>query len=118
MFLGEQQAQKARNKKSGVNQFNINSVARETIDAKLAAEKLYEVSVMVDQRFGHGTWSGIVTERARRIQEAKEEAKQQQIEQNRKNHELMEVAKTVGISLMALIFVVSCIILSIMFSGN
>ena len=118
LFLGEQQAQKARNKKSGVNQFNINSVARETIDAKLAAEKLYEVSVMVDQRFGHGTWSGIVTERARRIQEAKEEAKQQQIEQNRKNHELMEIAKTVGISLMALIFVVSCIILSIMFAGN
>ena len=118
LFLGEQQAQKARNKKSGVNQFDVSSVAKETIDAKLAAEHLYTVSVMVDQRFGHGTWQGIVNERARRIQEAKEEAKQQQIEQNRKNHEMMEVAKTIGISLMAIIFVVSCIALSIMFASN
>jgi len=118
LFLGEQQAQKARNKKAGASQFSVNTVAKETIDAKLAAEKLYEVSVMVDQRFGHGTWQGIVNERARRIQEAKEEARQQQIEQNRKNHEMMEVAKTVGISLLALIFVVACITLSIIFAGD
>lgn len=118
LFLGEQQAQKARNKKSGASQFNVNTVAKETIDAKLAAEKLYEVSVMVDQRFGHGTWQGIVNERARRIQEAKEIAKQEQIERNRKNHEIMEIAKSVGISLMAIIFVVACITFSIMFASE
>jgi uncharacterized protein YhaN len=118
LFLGEQQAQKARNKKSGASQFNVNTVAKETIDAKLAAEKLYEVSVMVDQRFGHGTWQGIVNERARRIQEAKEIAKQEQIERNRKNHEMMEIAKSVGISLMAIIFVVACITFSIMFASE
>ena len=121
LFEGEQQVQKKRSKKSGVtvgDQFGVKNVASEIIDAKLAKEQMYEIAQMVDLRFGHGTWKSIVEERARRIQEAKEEAKQQQIEQNRKNHELMEVAKTVGISLMALIFVVSCIILSIMFSGN
>jgi hypothetical protein len=118
LFLGEQQAQKARNKKSGVNQFDVSSVARETIDAKLAAEKLYEVSVMVDQRFGHGTWQGIVNERARRLQEAKAVAKRAQIERNLKNHEMMELAKTIGISLMAVIFVVVCITASIMFASN
>ena len=118
LFLGEQQAQKARNKKSGASQFNVNTVAKETIDAKLAAEKLYEVSVMVDQRFGHGTWSGIVNERARRIQEAKEIAKQEQIERNRKNHEMMEIAKSVGISRMAIICVVACITFSIMFASE
>tara|TARA_R110000803_G_scaffold138368_3_gene205214 strand:- start:65 stop:541 length:477 start_codon:yes stop_codon:yes gene_type:complete len=118
LFAGEQQTQRARNKKSGVNQFDVSSVAKETIDARLAAEKLYEVSVMVDQRFGHGTWSGIVNERAKRIQEAKEVAKQEQVERNRKNHELMELAKTVGISLMAIIFVAVCITASIMFASN
>jgi hypothetical protein len=117
LFLGEQQAQKARNKKSSASQFNVNSVAKETIDAKLAAEKLYEVSVMVDQRFGHGTWQSIINERARRIQEAKEVAKKERIEQNRKNHEIMELAKTIGISVMAVIFAVSCIALSMMFVG-
>ena len=99
LFLGEQQAQKARNKKSGVNQFDVASVAKETIDAKLAAEHLYTVSVMVDQRFGHGTWAGIVNERARRLQEAKEEARQERIEKTRQQHELMETLKTIGIVL-------------------
>ena len=99
LFLGEQQAQKARNKKSGVNQFDVASVAKETIDAKLASEHLYPVSVMVDQRFGHGTWAGIVNERARRLQEAKEEARQERIEKSRQQHELMETLKTIGIVL-------------------
>ena len=118
LFLGEQQAQKARNKKSGVSQFDVSSVAKETIDAKLAAEHLYNVSVLVDQRFGHGTWSGIVNERARRIQEAKEEARQHQIERNRKNNEVVELAKTIGICLMAVIFVVVCVVFSVMYASH
>jgi len=117
LFLGEQQAQKARNKKAGASQFSVNSVAKETIDAKIAAEKLYEVSVLVDQRFGHGTWSSIVNERARRIQEAKEVAKQAQIEQNRKQHELYETLKTVGIALLAIAFVVVCLVGSVMLAS-
>ena len=117
LFLGEQQAQKARNKKSGANQFNVNTVARETIDAKLAAEKLYEVSVLVDQRFGHGTWQGIVNERARRIQEAKEAARAAQIEHNRKQHELYETLKTVGIALLAIVFMVVCLVGSVMLAS-
>ena len=117
LFLGEQQAQKARNKKSGANQFNVNTVAKETIDAKLAAEKLYEVSVMVDQRFGHGTWQGIVNERARRIQEAKEAARAAQIEHNRKQHELYETLKTVGIALLAIVFMVVCLVGSVMLAS-
>ena len=72
LFRGEHEAQKARNKKAGVDTFSVNSVAQEVIDAKLAAEKLREVSVLVDMRFGPGTWAGIVNERAKRIQEAKE----------------------------------------------
>mgnify|MGYP003630872234 FL=1 len=99
LFLGEQQAQKARNKKSGVNQFNVSSVAKETIDAKIAAENLQEVASLVDMRFGHGTWAGIVNERARRLQEAKEEARQERIEKVRQQHEMMETLKTIGIVL-------------------
>jgi phage tail tape-measure protein len=52
----------------------VETVASEIIDAKLAKEKMYEISQMVDLRFGPGTWKSIVDERARRIQEAKEMA--------------------------------------------
>jgi len=77
LFRGEKEAQQARNKKAGGglgDQFGVDTVAKEMIDAKIAAEKLQEVATLVDMRFGHGTWKDIVAERAKRIQEAKEAA--------------------------------------------
>jgi hypothetical protein len=77
LFRGEKEAQQARNKRAGGglgDQFGVDTVAKEMIDAKIAAEKLQEVATLVDMRFGHGTWKGIVAERAKRIQEAKEAA--------------------------------------------
>ena len=97
LFRGEQEAQKARNKKAGIDTFSVNSVAQEVIDAKLAAEKLREVAVLVDMRFGPGTWAGIVNERAKRIQEAKEAEKKRRIEQARKEHEFWENVKTASV---------------------
>lgn len=75
LFRGEKETQQARAKKSGTglgDQFGVDSVAKEIINARLAAERLQEVATMVDMRFGHGTWAGILAERARRIQEQKE----------------------------------------------
>lgn len=75
LFRGEKEVQQLRNKKAGGglgDQFGVNTVAKEIIDAKIAAENLAEVARLVDFRFGHGTWAGIVAERAKRIQEAKE----------------------------------------------
>ena len=78
LFEGEKQVQQNRNKKAGSaglgDQFGVDTVAREVIDARIAAEKLQEVAMMVDMRFGPGTWKGIVAERAKRIQAAKEAA--------------------------------------------
>jgi hypothetical protein len=78
LFEGEKQVQQKRNKKAAspgfADQFGVETVASEIIDAKLAKEKMYEMSQLVDLRFGPGTWKTIVDERARRIQEAKEMA--------------------------------------------
>jgi hypothetical protein len=78
LFEGEKQVQERRNKKASApglaDQFGVETVASEIIDAKLAKEKMYEISQLVDLRFGPGTWRSIVDERARRIQEAKEMA--------------------------------------------
>jgi len=75
LFVGQKQVQEASNRKSGVglsDQFGVQSVAQEMIDAKIAAEKLQEVANMVNMRFGPNTWKEILAERNRRIQEAKE----------------------------------------------
>lgn len=101
LFTGEKQIQQARNKKASSaglgDQFGVDTVAREVIDAKLAAEKLQEVATMIDMRFGHGTWKGIVAERAKRIQEQKEAAAAARREQIRKDEEFMDACKVVAV---------------------
>ena len=61
MFEGESQINRKRNKRS---MFSVHSVAEETINAKLARERLNEMGQLIDLRFGHGTWAGILKERA------------------------------------------------------
>lgn len=100
LFTGEKQVQQARNKKAGGglgDQFGVDTVAKEMIDAKLAAEKLQEVATMVDMRFGHGTWKGILTERAKRLQEQREAEAKARREMIRKAKEFEDTMKTVGI---------------------
>ena len=116
LFRGEQEAQKARNKKAGVDNFSVNSVAQEVIDARLAAEKLREVSVLVDMRFGPGTWAGIVAERAKRIQQAKEAERQRRIEQVRREHQFWENAKTAAIIVGLVIFLGGCLLTAMLTS--
>ncbi len=108
LFTGQKQVNEARNKKSGVgltDQFGVESVAREMIDAKLAAEKLQEVATMVNMRFGPNTWKNILEERQKRIQEAKEAAAAERRRKLQKSREFEELIKQ--IVLVASIIVIS-----------
>ncbi len=109
LFRGEKEAQQARNKKAGGGlgaQFGVDTVAKEIIDAKIAAEKLQEVASMVDMRFGHGTWKGIVDERAKRIQEAKEAAAAERRKKLQEAREFEEMIKQI-------VLVASVVVISI-----
>jgi len=107
LLEGEKQVQQQRAKKSGsgiADQFGIQSVAQEVIDARLAQEKIQEMRTMVDLRFGPGTWQSIVDIRAKRIQEAKEAALQAKREAIKRHNEMMENIKiAAGIGLIAAI---------------
>ena len=63
---------KAKNKKVAPGQFSVSSIASETIDAKLAEEEMYQIKMLIDTRFGHGTFQGILETRQKRIKEYKE----------------------------------------------
>ena len=108
LFTGQKQVNEARNKKSGVgltDQFGVESVAREMIDAKLAAEKLQKVATMVNMRFGPNTWKNILEERQKRIQEAKEAAAAERRRKLQASREFEEMMKQ--IVLVATIIVIS-----------
>ena len=87
LFEGEKQIQKDRSDAAN-NTLSLKSVAEETINAKLAQEKMDEMRTLVDLRFGHGTWQSIVTERARRIQAEKDRAKEIRLARIKKQKQL------------------------------
>jgi hypothetical protein len=100
LFAGQKQVQEASNKKAGVglsDQFGVQSVAKEMIDAKLAAEHMAEVARMIDFRFGSGTWASILAERQKRIQEAKEARAKARREAQQAHDEMMDTLKTLGV---------------------
>lgn len=118
LFEGEKQVQKKRNAKSGssvADQFGVQSVASEIIDAKIAKEQMQEIAQMVDLRFGHGTWRSIVEERARRIQAAKEAAaleRRRKIEEAREFEEnLKQFFMVAGAVIAAAVFFIAMIML-------
>lgn len=111
LFRGHDEAQKARNKKSSAvglgAQFGVDTVAKEIIDARLAAEQLAETARLVDFRFGHGTWASILAERQKRIQEQREleeAAKRRKIQEH---NELMELVQGLAIGFVVLLVLIT-----------
>ncbi len=119
LFEGEKQVQQVRNKKAGSvgfgDQFGVDTVAREVIDARIAAEKLHEVATMVDMRFGPGTWKGIVTERANRIKAAKEAAAAARRAEALRQQELLDNIK-VGALVVAVVAIAIGLFIALMVS--
>lgn len=95
LFQGEQEIQKRKQKKTN-DPFSVSSVASETINAKLAKEKMDEMRQLIDLRFGHGTWAGIIAERARRIQEAREAEKVTRRQKQAQQEEMLIIGCILG----------------------
>ena len=110
------------NRKSGqrglgvLEQFDATHIARETIDAKIAAEKLQEVSTMINMRFGPNTWKEILEERARRIQEQKAHEKAVRLQKIKDHKELVSQLKMIAMVTSSIIAVMCIIVGSIYYS--
>ena len=72
VFLGQQQVKKAQEEGN-----SLNSVAKDMIDAELAREATQQLKLLVNMRFGSGTWERIEKERSRRVADAGRRAKVQ-----------------------------------------
>tara|TARA_A100001388_G_scaffold270600_1_gene248299 strand:+ start:459 stop:935 length:477 start_codon:yes stop_codon:yes gene_type:complete len=72
------------------------SAANDVIDAKLAQEQLDEMAILVNNRFGYGTWQTIIRERAKRIADEKEAARRAKQEKLKKQKELYQTIQVVA----------------------
>ena len=105
---GNAQVQKAKLERgnSVSDQLGIKSVAKEVIDAKLAAEQMEEMRELIDARFGWGTWKEIVALRQQRIKEEKERLEELRREALKKQAEFQEklmIAIPLGVTVLGLI---------------
>ena len=111
LFEGEKQVQKKRfGDKSIIGQSK--EAAHSVIDAKLAQEQLQEISIMIDNRFGYGTWRAIIAERNKRIAEEKEAIRQAKIAERKRIEERNEMIK-LGATVLSIVAVVSTIMVLI-----
>ena len=93
-FEGEEQMNKKQGKGMGIaQQFGIESTASDFIDRKLLEEQRYELKLLIDNRFGHGTWEQILAERRDKIKQVKEAQKQAKIQAKKQQDEIMEILK-------------------------
>ena len=108
LFNGHRQVQAQANKKAGgfSNFDGIGSTASEMIDKKLAEEALYEMQVLIDMRFGHGTFASIKQEFQRRIKAQRDEERRQKQLRAKQRAEMVENLWVVLIVLAVLAVVV------------
>ena len=112
LFEGKTQIDKKRSKRGGMSiseQFGVKSVATEIIDARLAAEQLEDIGVLVDNRFGFGTWRGIIAERNKRIAAAKEAAKAEAKAKAQKAEEIINAVILIGCMILAIALLVGVV---------
>ena len=102
LLTGRDQANKDKHKAAS-DPFSVKNIAEETINAKLAEEHLDDMRQLIDARFGHGTWAGIISERAKRIQESKEAEKIERLEKIRKQKEMNELIRMGGIAMLIVV---------------
>tara|TARA_R100001460_G_scaffold26242_4_gene52985 strand:- start:638 stop:1117 length:480 start_codon:yes stop_codon:yes gene_type:complete len=107
---------RAKNKKAAPGQFSISSIASETIDAKLAEEELYSIKLLIDNRFGFGTFAGIEAERRKRIKEFNEAERKRLAAKAKRRKELINDLKIFGYIIGGSTVVVVAIILYITFT--
>ncbi len=112
LFQGEKEVQKQRfGNKSLLGQSK--DAAHAVIDAKLAQEQLEEMSILIDNRFGYGTWRAIIAERNKRIQEEKQqiaEAKRRKQKEREKNIEMIKMGSIVIGSVILIVLIAAIII--------
>ena len=110
LFAGEKQIQAERfSDKSIIGQ--TKDAANKVIDAKLAKEAMDEMRILINHRFGHGTFQQIIAERNKQIREEKEriaEAKRIARKRAQERKELMMIIGSVvgGIGIFMLFLMV------------
>ena len=98
ILQGHDEFNKARYDSKMAAKLGIKDVASDMIEMKLQQEELYQLRLIVNNRFGSTFYDDILKERERRIHEQKEAEKRARAAQLKKRQELIGILKALGLS--------------------
>ena len=98
ILQGHDEFNKARYDTKMAAKLGIKDVASDMIEMKLQQEELYQLRLIVNNRFGSTFYDDILKERERRIHEQKEAIKKAKAAQLKKRQELIGILKALGIA--------------------
>lgn len=98
ILQGHDEFNKARYDTKMQAKLGIKDVAADMIEMKLQQEELYQLRLIVNNRFGSKFYDDILKEREKRIHDQKEAIKKAKAAQIKKRQELIEILKALGIA--------------------
>jgi hypothetical protein len=98
ILQGHDEFNKARYDSKMQAKLGIKDVAADMIEMKLQQEELYQLRLIVNNRFGSTFYDDILKERERRIHEQKEAIRKARAAQIKQRQELIGILKALGIA--------------------
>ena len=98
ILQGHDEFNKARYDTKMQAKLGIKDVASDMIEMKLQQEELYQLRLIVNNRFGSKFYDDILKEREKRIHDRKEAIKKAKAAQLKKRQELIGILKALGIA--------------------
>jgi hypothetical protein len=98
ILQGHDEFNKARYDTKMQAKLGIKDVASDMIEMKLQTEELYQLRLIVNNRFGSKFYDDILKEREKRIHDQKEAIKKAKAAQLKKRQELIGILKALGIA--------------------
>lgn len=98
ILQGHDEFNKARYDEKFAAKLGIKDVAADMIEMKLQQEELYQLRVIVNNRFGSTFYDDILKEREKRIHDQKEAIKKAKAAQLKKRQEILGILKALGIA--------------------
>jgi hypothetical protein len=99
ILQGHDEFNKARYDTKMAAKLGIKDVAADMIEMKLQTEELYQLRLIVNNRFGSKFYDDILKEREHRIHEQKEAIKKAKAAQHKQRQEIIGILKALGIAI-------------------
>lgn len=91
------------------DKFSIGNVAKAHIERKMADEALDQMSLLINRRFGHGTWDNIILEQKELVEKHKSARKKERERKAKQLDAAFEIMKNIVVLLIGTVAIIGIV---------